>query len=312
MRTVFMGSPSFALPTLHSLADKYQVVGVVTQPDRRAGRGRVLRAPPAKEAAQRLQIPILQTTNVNDKPSLEQLHAWAPDIIVVAAYGQILRSSILDLPPFGCLNVHASLLPRWRGAAPVRAAILHGDQQTGVTIMRMDPGMDTGPILAQRQTAIEDSETGGQLESRLARLGAELLLEVLPSYLQGKLQPTPQDNSKASYAPMIKKADGELDWRKPSDALARQVRAFDPWPGSFFYWQQRRIIVHAVRALPDLTTEIGRATSHQGFPAIGTSQGVLILDSLQLPGRKPTTGQAFLHGARGFEGSLLPPSTRSA
>jgi methionyl-tRNA formyltransferase len=312
MRTVFMGSPSFSLPTLHALADHYRVAGVVTQPDRRAGRGRILRAPPAKEASRRLQIPILQPTNVNDQPSLEQLRAWAPDLIVVAAYGQILRSAILDLPPFGCLNVHASLLPRWRGAAPVQAAILHGDQQTGVTIMCMDPGMDTGPLLSQRQTAIEDSETGGHLESRLARLGAELLLEVLPSYLQGELQPTPQDSAKASYAPMIKKADGELDWRKPSDALARQVRAFDPWPRSFFYWQQRRIIVHAARAMPDPSTEIGRVTSHQGFPAIGTSQGMLLLDSLQLPGRKPTSGQAFLHGARGFQGSLLSPSTRTA
>ena len=312
MRTVFMGFPSFALPTLHALADHYQLSGVVTQPDRRAGRGRVLRSPPAKEAALRLQIPILQPSNVNDPPSLEQLRAWRPDFIVVAAYGQILRSAILDLPSFGCLNVHASLLPRWRGAAPVQAAILHGDQQTGVTIMRMDPGMDTGPILGQRQTAIEDNETGGQLETRLSRQGAELLLELLPSYLQGELHPAPQDNAKASYAPLLSKADGELDWRKPSDALARQVRAFDPWPRSFFFWQQRRITVHAARAMPDLSTEIGRVTSHQGFPAIGTSQGVLILDSLQLPGRKPATGQAFLHGARGFEGSLLSPSTRSA
>ncbi|MGD2252051.1 MAG: methionyl-tRNA formyltransferase [Anaerolineales bacterium] len=309
MRTVFMGSPSFALPTLLALAEHYQLAGVVTQPDRRAGRGRILRAPPAKEAALRLRIPIIQPTNVNHPSSLSQLRAWAPDFIVVSAYGQILRSSILDLPRFGCLNVHASLLPRWRGAAPVQAAIFHGDLQTGVTIMLLDPGMDTGPILAQRETAILDGETGGRLEARLATLGAELLLDVLPAYLQGDLQPTPQDDSKASYAPSLKKADGQLDWRKSSPALARQVRAFDPWPRSFFAWEQRRIIVHAARAFPDLSIEIGRVTSHQGLPAIGTSQGALILDTLQLPGRKPTSGRAFLHGARGFEGSLLSPPT---
>ena len=175
-RIVFMGSPGFALPTLKALADHFPVVGVVTQPDRPAGRGRHLQPPPVKTLAQSMGLPLIQPQRLQDPDAMARLRAWAPELIVVAAFGQILRPEVLNLPPYGCLNVHASLLPRWRGAAPVQAAILHGDPETGVTIMKMDPGLDTGPIISQRATRIGSEDTGGALSDRLARLGAQLLL----------------------------------------------------------------------------------------------------------------------------------------
>ncbi len=187
-----MGSPEFALPTLRALAERYPVVGVVTQPDRPAGRGGTLKPPAVKQAALRLGLPVIQPEKLRQPEAMARLHAWAPDVIVVVAFGQILRPEVLDLPPFGCVNVHGSLLPRWRGAAPIQAAILAGDVETGITIMKMDAGVDTGPILSQRALPIAPDETGGSLFEKMSRLGAELLLETLPPYLAGELQPRPQ------------------------------------------------------------------------------------------------------------------------
>ena len=229
-----MGSPDFALSTLRALHENYSVVGVVTQPDRAAGRGRELKSPPVKTLALELGIPVIQPEKLREPEAMEQLRAWSPDVIVVAAFGQILRQDVLDLPKFGCINVHASLLPRWRGAAPINAAILHGDEETGITIMKMDAGLDTGPILTQRSVRIQPDETAGSLFETLSQLGADLLLDTLPGYISGEIKPRPQPEEGATYAGMLKKEDGLLDFSRPAEELERKVRAFNPWPGHLF------------------------------------------------------------------------------
>lgn len=295
-----MGSPKFALPTLQALAERYPIAGVITQPDQPAGRGRALTPPPVKTLAERLGLPLIQPRRLRDPEALEQLRAWAPDLIVVTAFGQILRPDVLDLPPHGCLNVHASLLPRWRGAAPIQAAILHGDAETGVTIMKMDPGVDTGPVLAQRALPIAPDDTAETLGARLARLGADLLIETLPAYLRGEIHPQPQDEAHATYAPLLKKEDGALDFNRPAEHLACKVRAFHPWPGAFMDWREGRLKVrraHAVagQAAPGQTLRVGR------LPGVGTASGLLVLDEVQPPGKRPMPGEVFLHGARGWD-----------
>src|SRR5512134_2078708 len=211
-RVVFMGSPDFALPALKALAEHYDVVGVVTQPDRGSGRGRELKPPPVKTLALELGIPVMQPEKLRLPEAMEQLRAWSPDLIVVAAFGQILKKDVLELPRYGCINVHASLLPRWRGAAPINAAILHGDEATGVTIMKMDVGLDTGPMLSQRSIRLTREDTAGSVFEKLSTLGADLLIETLPDYLSGKLAPVPQQEEGATYAPMLKKEEGRLDF----------------------------------------------------------------------------------------------------
>jgi methionyl-tRNA formyltransferase len=294
---VFMGSPEFALPTLQTLAAHYPVVGVITQPDQPAGRGRVMTPPPIKTLAEHLGLPVIQPRRLRAPEPMAQLHAWNPDLIVVAAFGQILRANVLDLPPHGCLNVHASLLPRWRGAAPIQAAILHGDAETGVTIMKMDPGIDTGPTLARRALPISPTDTAETLSTQLAHLGADLLLETLPAYLRGTLLPQPQDDTHATYAPMLKKEDGALDFTHPAEALARKVRAYNPWPGAYLEWAGGTLKVHRAHA-EEGTPTTGPLTRVGKLPAVGTAEGFLVLDEVQPPGKKPMPGQVFLNGAR--------------
>lgn len=301
-RIVFMGSPEFALPALKALAERYLLAGVVTQPDRPAGRGRALRPPPVKILAEQLAIPLIQPVRLKAPEALDQLHRWSPDLIVVAAYGQILRPEVLDLPPYGCLNVHASLLPRWRGAAPIQAAILHGDEQTGITIMRMHPGLDTGPVLTQRTTPIFPDDTAGSLSQRLSESGAELLVETLPAYFDGSIKPLPQDDTLATYAPTLKREQGALDPTHTAEELSRQVRAFNPWPGTYLHWRGDKLKVH--RASPvgnDPSSEPGRTTTYADLPAIHTSRGLLLLEEVQPAGKRAMPGKAFLLGARGWE-----------
>ncbi len=300
LRTVFMGSPDFALPTLKALAGALPVVGVITQPDRPAGRGRVLTPPPIKVLAQSLDLPMIQPERLRDTAAMETLRAWAPELIVVAAFGQILRPAVLELPRFGCINVHASLLPRWRGAAPIQAAILAGDEQTGVTIMRMDAGIDTGPMLSQRSLPIHLDDTAATLSERLACLGAELLLEALPKYLRGEITPQPQAEIGATYAPMLEKSAGLLDFSEPAANLARRVRAFNPRPGAHMLWNEQLIKIHLAHAISG-TCSIGQRSGHENMPAIGTGDGWLVLDTLQPAGKKPMSGAVFLQGARGWE-----------
>jgi methionyl-tRNA formyltransferase len=301
IRSVFMGSPDFALPTLRVLAEHYSVVGVVTQPDRPAGRGRALTPPPIKLLAQELGLPFIQPDRLRQPEAMEQLDAWAPDVIVVAAFGQILRQPVLDLPRYGCINIHASLLPRWRGVSPIQAAILHGDSETGITIMRMDPGVDTGPILSQRAVPILPEDTAGTLGGRLSEVGADLLLDTLPRYLSGELLPQSQDNSLATYAPMLKKEQGQLDFNQPALDLARRVRAFNPWPGAFTLWKGQILKVHFARSVGSgATAAPGTTAVYQGLPAFGTVGGLLVLDEVQPAGKKPMRGKDFLQGARGW------------
>jgi methionyl-tRNA formyltransferase len=299
IKVVFMGSPDFALPSLRALANVYDVVGVVTQPDRASGRGRVLKSPPVKLLARELDVPIIQPEKLRTPEAMEQLRAWNPDLIVVAAFGQILRKDVLDLPRYGCINVHASLLPRWRGAAPINAALLHGDEETGVTIMKMDAGLDTGPMLAQRSIRLTWDDTAGSVTETLSHLGADLLIETLPDYLSGKIQPVPQPEEGVTYAPMLKKEEGRLDFTSPAEELERHVRAFHPWPGSFMDFDGTLLKVHRAHAVVDAgQAQAGQMLVYRDQPAVGTRGGLLILDEVQPAGKKPMNGKSFLAGAR--------------
>jgi methionyl-tRNA formyltransferase len=297
-RLVFMGSPDFALPSLRALALHYPIAGVVTQPDRPAGRKRLLTPPPVKRLAVELGLPVIQPERLKDPSAMLTLADWQPEIIVVAAYGQILRKVVLDLPKFGCINVHASLLPRWRGAAPIQAAILAGDEQTGVTIMRIDSGVDTGPVLSQSALPIESGDTAGSLSERLAEVGATQLIETLHAYLRGDLQPIPQPDTGITYAPLLKKEDGLLDLTRPALALSRQVRAFNPWPGAFLPWKEQQIKVQRAHSIVSILTPPGTHLIFEGKPAVATAGGVLILDVIQPAGKKVMSGEEFLRGAR--------------
>ena len=294
-----MGSPDFALPSLRALADHYEIVGVVTQPDRASGRGRDLKAPPVKTLALALGIPVMQPEKLRLPEAMDQLRVWAPELIVVAAFGQILKKDVLELPRFGCINVHASLLPRWRGAAPINAAILHGDEETGVTIMKMDVGLDTGPMLSQRSIRLTREDTAGSVFEKLSTLGADLLLETLPDYFSGKLTPIPQSEEGVTYAPMLKKEEGKLDFNQDAHELERRVRALNPWPGAFLDFDGALLKVHRARVETGEVTA-GQRLIVQNQPAIGARGGFLILEEVQPAGKKSMSGRSFLAGARNW------------
>ena len=306
-RIAFLGTPEFAVPSLRSLHGRYAVALVVTQPDRVAGRGRVLAEPAVKVAARELGLPVYQPDSLRSGEALECLREAAPEVIVVAAYGEILRRNVLALPPRGCVNVHASLLPRHRGAAPIAAAILAGDATTGVTIMLMDEGMDTGPMLAQAEERIRPDDTTGSLTPRLAALGARLLMETLPRWLAREITPRAQDSSRATYARQIRKEDGHIDWTDAAETIARQVRAFDPWPGAFTFWQGRRLRIAQAEAWPGWCgpQEPGTTLELGGRLAVATGEGALLVHALQVEGKRCVDCAAFLCGQPGFVGTTL-------
>ncbi|MFQ5947008.1 MAG: methionyl-tRNA formyltransferase, partial [Anaerolineae bacterium] len=306
-RVVFMGTPSFAVPSLKQLAERHDVVAVVTVRDRPAGRGRRVRASPAKEAALAGGIAVLQPDSFREQSEVERIRALEPDIIVVAAYGKILPGSVLEIPPQGTVNVHPSLLPRHRGASPVASSILAGDPETGVTLILMDEGMDTGPILAQRSMAIRESDTRGTLTDRLASLGADLLGETLPVWLSGQLEARPQDESQATYTERLAKGDGKIDWRRKAAAIARQVRAYHPWPGAFTHWGGRQVKILAARAAAG-GGEPGKVMEAEGGAAIVAGDGRLALEEVQLEGRRSMNIAQFLRGHPGFLGARLGDS----
>ncbi len=298
-----MGSPEFSLPALRRLAERFPVVGVITQPDRPAGRGRALRPPPVKRLAEDLGLPVIQPRRLRAPEAMDKLREWAPELIVVAAFGQILRPDVLELPRYGCVNVHASLLPRWRGAAPIQAAILNNDAETGITIMLMDQGVDTGPLLSQRALPILPQDTAGALGERLSQLGGELLFETLPPYLSGEIQAQPQEQHGVTYAPILKKEDGRLDFSQPAEQLERRVRAFNPWPGAFMEWKGQPLKIHRARAVAGSNWNVpGSRCSYDGLPAVGARQGLLVLEQVQPAGKRAVSGRDFLHGARDWEG----------
>ncbi|HNX45398.1 MAG TPA: methionyl-tRNA formyltransferase [Anaerolineaceae bacterium] len=295
-RVIFMGSPDFATPTLEELARSCEVVLVVTQPDRPAGRGRQAQPCAVKSLADSLSLPTFQPTSLRKLHVVAGLAAYQPDLIVVAAFGQILPQAVLDIPAKGCLNVHASLLPRWRGAAPIQAAILAGDDRTGVTIMQMEAGLDTGPILLQREVPLRPGTTASELSQQLAFLGAKALMEVLPSYLGGMLAPMAQNDSHSTYAPRLNKEDGLLDFSEPAQVLVRKVNAYHPWPGTFFLHNGRKLKVIEAHVHDTFSSERGERYVVNGLPAMGTSEGLLVLDRVQMEGKKILPGKDFLRG----------------
>jgi methionyl-tRNA formyltransferase len=311
MRIIFMGTPGFAVPTLESLlASEHEIVGVWAQPDRSAGRGQKLVPGPVKSLAQAHGLAVFQPLTLQDLLAIKQITRLKPEIIVLVAYGQILPQTVLDIPKFGCLNVHPSLLPKYRGASPIASAILGGDKETGVTIMLMDAGMDTGPILAQRRAAIDPPDTAESLEGRLSEIGADLLMETLTQWVSGGMRPQTQDDAQATYTRQITKADGEVDWNIPAIELSRRVRAFYPWPGCYTRWQGKVLKVLEAIALPSSKrVEPGRVVVLSSYPespvGVSTGEGVLGLCRIQLEGKKAVSSAEFLQGQRGFIGQKL-------
>jgi methionyl-tRNA formyltransferase len=312
LRVIFMGSPEFAVPPLERLVlNQHQVVAVYTQPDRAAGRGRALLASPVKRAAVARGLPVVQPASLKRPEAVEEMAGFRPDVIVVAAFGQILPRPVLALPRYGCLNSHPSLLPRFRGAAPVAAAILAGVRFTGVSIMLMDEGLDTGPLLAQAQLPVAAIDTTGSLSTKLSRVGAQLLLEVLPRWLGGELTPRPQDEAQASYAGPISKGAGEINWQLSALDIWRRVRAYHPWPGAYTRWQGRRLgILEAAPLSAEAGAQAGQVVVLAGggeAPAFGvaTGDGVLGILRLKLEGKRELGAAEFLRGQRGFIGAQL-------
>lgn len=305
-RIVFMGTPNLARVVLSALIGRYHVVAVVTQPDADSGRGRHLRPSPVKVLALEHQIPVLQPAKVRHAEVVEQLRVLQPEAIVVAAFGQILPSSILSLPPFGCINVHGSLLPKYRGAAPIPAAILAGESQTGITIMQMDAGMDTGPILTQRALAISPDDTSATLTDKMATLGAELLVETLPARFAGQITPQKQDESLATYCQMLKREHGRIDWSRPAERIEREIRAYQPWPGSFTIVGGRQLTILRAHTIADATSQQAPGTVVRRGPeyAVVTGKGLLVLDEVQLAGKKAMSTAAFACGQRGFSNAV--------
>jgi methionyl-tRNA formyltransferase len=306
LRVVFAGTPDFAVPTLRLLADSpHALVGVLTQPDRPAGRGREFKASPVKRLALELKLPLAQPAGLQSQEALATLAGWAPDALVVVAYGLILPAPVLALPRLGCINIHASLLPRWRGAAPIQRAILAGDAQTGITIMQIEAGLDTGAILAQQRIPIEAHANSQQLHDQLAGLGAGLLLATLQRAEAGSLQPTRQPEQGVTYAAKIDKAEARIDWWRSAAQVERQVLAFNPWPVAETQWQGQQLRIWEARA----AGEKRAPGAHDDFPQPGNilgleheqlmvqcGQGRLALTKLQLAGRRIVTAREFVSG----------------
>jgi methionyl-tRNA formyltransferase len=319
-RIVFMGTPDFAVPTLQILlqTSRHAVAGVVTQPDRPAGRGQKVQMSPVKQAALAADLPVIQPAHLRREPeAVGQIRAWEPDFLVVVAFGQILRQDVLDIPRIAPINVHASLLPRWRGAAPIQAAIRAGDAYTGITTMIMDAGLDTGPILLQDSIPVDATETGQSLHNKLAPLGAQLLVHTLDWMLSGSIQPHPQPANEAliTYAPPLTRDEGAINWSDSAAQIDRLVRAFAPWPGTYTFWNGKRLKIlegYPIKTKRALDIAPGEVFSVEDTPyeitspfAIGTRRGLYAPTRLQLEGRQVVDAAAFVNGAPDFLGSRL-------
>jgi methionyl-tRNA formyltransferase len=291
---IFAGTPDFALASLQALVESGRVpVAVLTQPDRPAGRGKKLTASPVKQYAVQQGIPVIQPVTLRDDSVAAELQALQPDVMIVAAYGLILPQNILDIPKRGCLNVHASVLPRWRGAAPIQAAILAGDASTGISLMAMTAGLDCGPVFHIDKIDIGADETAGELHDRLAALGGTALVAHLDTILAGELTPTEQDEALSSYAPKIEKKDAAIDWSLSATELAQRVRAYNPFPGAFFFANGTRIKVWRAAAVDGAAPAGTVLQSDRGGVVIACGSGALRLDELQLPGKRRVSAQEF-------------------
>jgi methionyl-tRNA formyltransferase len=295
-RIIFAGTPEFAVASLRALVESgRRPLAVLTQPDRPAGRGKHLSTSPVKQYARKEGIPVLQPPTLRDAKVVAELAAFDPDVLIVAAYGLILPQSVLDLPGNGCVNVHASLLPRWRGAAPIQAAILAGDAQTGVCLMSMTAGLDCGPVYVSRAVTIGDEDTAGELHDRLAAAGGKLLTQHLDEILSGRLAADAQDDTQAIYAPKIRNSDAELNWQQPAVELGRAVRAYNPAPGAWFMLDGERIKCWHARVLADISGPAGQViAADRAGVTVACGEGALRLESLQRPGKRRVTGAEFV------------------
>lgn len=302
MRILYLGSPEFAVAPLEALLEAgYVVVGVVTQPDRPAGRKRMLTPPPVAQAARRAGLTLIQPHSLRDPQSIAQIAELKPDVGVVAAYGEILRKAVLSIPPLGYLNIHPSLLPRHRGPAPVAGAILAGDRETGVSIMKLDPGMDSGPIVWQERVPLRPDARAGPLTDELFRLGGKLLVDLLPRYAKGEVELQPQDHQQATFTRMLKKTDGAIDWYRSAEEIERCIRAYDPWPGTYTFWNGQRLNILAAR--------VHHGKYFQAAPGAvlrQTDQGVLVMTGdgclellvVQPSGKRPMSARDWANGLR--------------
>ncbi len=307
-RIVFMGTPDFAVPILRVLVDeKYHVVGVVTQPDRPTGRKRVPTPPPVKEAAMQWGIPVFQPERLRDEQAIQQVFEWEPDLVVTAAYGQLLPESVLQKPKFGCINVHASLLPKYRGGAPIHWALINGEKETGITIMYMAKELDAGDMLVQQKIPIREDDHVGSLHDRLSALGAEMIKDLLPVLVKGKIKPTPQDHRQATYAYNIRPEDEWIDWSQSAKQIYDHVRGLHPWPVASTTWKQQRLKIWWVEALStDSAQPPGTIlTMEPDGISVATGKGIIQIKELQLAGKKRMSTQDFLGGARMRVGEQL-------
>ena len=315
MRVVFMGTPEFSVPPLeHLVLNQYQVVAVYTQPDKPSGRGRSFVSPPVKRVAETLSLPVVQPAGLKEAEVVEQLAVFQPDVIVVAAFGHILPQSVLDIPAYGCINIHPSLLPKYRGASPVAGAILAGDEFTGVSIMLIEKKIDSGPVLARAQIPVSVQDTTGSLMGKLSLVAAQLLQEVLVHWLRSELTPQPQNETEATYTGLISKEEGGIDWHLPAIDVWRRVRAFQPWPESYTRWQGKQLkIIEAGPLAEDGPIEVGRVvalspTAERPEAAFGvhTGNGILGVSKVQMEGKRAMSASEFLRGQRQFIGAILP------
>jgi methionyl-tRNA formyltransferase len=306
MRIVFIGTGEIGVPTLQALQkSEHEVVGVVTQPDKPVGRAQKVEPPPIKKALTETTMPILQPARIKDRQSVDEIRALQPDVVVVMAYGQILPSAVLEIPKIACLNLHASLLPRWRGAAPIQAAIAAGDRETGITVMYMDEGLDTGDILLQRKIDILPNDTGGSLHDRLAEIAPEALLESLRLISSGTAPRVPQDKALATYAPKLNREAGQIDWEDTANVIERKIRAYNPWPGAFTkIWDGQhekslKLKVFSAAAMPEIRGKAGAVIhADNGGLVFATGAGGLALREVQLEGKQRMTGAEFVRGHR--------------
>jgi methionyl-tRNA formyltransferase len=311
IKLVFAGTPDFAVPGFRALLnDKdFKILAVITQPDKPVGRKQILTPSPIKTEAQKNNIPVWQPDKIAEIK--EKIKEANPDLVVLIAYGQIIPQKILAIPRLGWINVHGSLLPRWRGAACVQAPILTNDKKTGVTVMKIAKGLDTGPILKQTETKINTGETAEILHDRLSALGAEILPSTIKDYVNGKTNPKPQNNSEATHAPTLKKEDGKIDWQKKAEEIERMIRAFYPWPGTWTNWQGEsrvlgiKIISVSPTPLKINNYKVGQTFLHNGKLAVQCGQNALIIKKLQLEGKKETTAEEFLRGYKNIVGQIL-------
>jgi methionyl-tRNA formyltransferase len=296
MRIVFIGTGEIGAPTLRTLVNsEHEVVAVVTQPDKPVGREQRVEPPPIKKAIGKTRTPILQPARIKDQQATEEIRDIAPDVIVVVAYGQILPRDVLEIPRLACLNLHAALLPRWRGAAPIQAAIAAGDYETGITVMYMDQGLDTGDVLLQRNVEILPNDTGGSLHDRLAQVAPEALLESLRLLAAGNAPRIPQDNARATYAPKLKREHGLIDWSESAEAIESKIRAYNPWPGAFMKLADQHLKIFSA-SIVDLTGKPGEILRSDKDLIVATGKGVLSLAEVQLEGKRRMTAAEFLRG----------------